>query len=57
MKSLEVLEMPQNGIRKDGIICIAAAVAANTGLRVLNLNDNTFGKTGYVDDRCPVFYD
>lgn len=34
--------MPQNFIRHPGITALAEAFKHNTGLRVLNLNDNTF---------------
>lgn len=38
--------MPQNGINFPGITALSEAVAANPGLRVLNLNDNTFTEKG-----------
>lgn len=34
--------MPQNFIRHPGISALASALVHNPGLRVLNLNDNTF---------------
>ena len=42
MGSVEVLVLPQNGIKNDGIVALAAAVTASKNLVVLNLNDNTF---------------
>ena len=44
--SLEELQMPQNGIRPNGIEFIADACAHNKKLRIINLNDNTFRKPG-----------
>ena len=38
--------MPQNGIHHPGITALAEALAENTHLRILNLNDNTFTKKG-----------
>ena len=38
--------MPQNGINKAGIAALADAFAANKNLTHINLNDNTFTKTG-----------
>ena len=46
MGSLVELHMPQNGIRRHGIVSLASAVGANPGLEVLVLNDNTFGRHG-----------
>lgn len=46
--TLEVLEMPQNGIRVEGIIPLAEAVETNTNLKVLNLNDNIITPKGAV---------
>lgn len=34
--------MPQNFIRHPGISALASALVHNPGLRILNLNDNTF---------------
>lgn len=34
--------MPQNFIRHPGISALASALVHNPGLKVLNLNDNTF---------------
>lgn len=44
--TLEEIQMPQNGIRPNGIEFIADACAHNKNLRVINLNDNTFRKPG-----------
>lgn len=44
--TLEVLEVPQNGIRAEGMEALAMAIAANINLRVLNLNDNIMGIKG-----------
>ncbi|CAD5117641.1 DgyrCDS6397 [Dimorphilus gyrociliatus] len=46
MKSLEHVEMPQNGINFEGISALAEAFSHNTNLRYLNLNDNTFTEVG-----------
>ena len=40
--------MPQNGINADGIINLSEAVKANTLLKYINFNDNTFGERGAV---------
>lgn len=41
MGSLEVLEVPQNGIKKDGMVALMEALKANAqSLRELHLNDN-----------------
>lgn len=40
------LHLPQNGIRRNGIVCLAGALSANRDLEVLNLNDNTAGRSG-----------
>lgn len=40
--------MPQNGINYLGITALAKAMQYNTGLRILNLNDNTFTEKGAV---------
>lgn len=40
--------MPQNGINYPGITALAKAMQSNTGLRILNLNDNTFTEKGAV---------
>lgn len=40
--------MPQNGIRADGIAELAKAAKSNPHLRILNLNDNTFGDRGAI---------
>jgi Ran GTPase-activating protein 1 len=44
--TLEEIQMPQNGIRPNGIEFIAEACFKNPHLRIINLNDNTFRKTG-----------
>ena len=46
MGSLEELQMPQNGILHEGITALADALATNTNLRLLNMNDNTFTEVG-----------
>lgn len=46
MGSLEEIQMPQNGIRPNGIEFIAEACASNPELKVINFNDNTFLKVG-----------
>lgn len=38
--------MPQNGIYHVGITALSEAFKENRGLKVLNLNDNTFGEKG-----------
>lgn len=48
MGSLEEVHMPQNGINFPGITALAKAMQHNTGLRILNLNDNTFTEKGAV---------
>ncbi|XP_076446452.1 ran GTPase-activating protein 1-like [Babylonia areolata] len=49
MGTLEELAMPQNGINLPGITALVEAIAVNTRLRVLNLNDNTFTEAGGVE--------
>lgn len=44
--TLEDVRMPQNGIRMDGIIALAAGLKKNPGLRHIDFQDNTF-----TDDR------
>ncbi len=46
MGSLEEIQMPQNGIRPNGIEFIAEACAGNPNLRTINFNDNTFRPSG-----------
>ncbi|XP_055614078.1 ran GTPase-activating protein [Uranotaenia lowii] len=46
LKSLEHIEMPQNGIYHPGITALSEAFKQNTNLRILNLNDNTIGPRG-----------
>lgn len=46
MGSLEEIQMPQNGIRPNGIEFIAEACASNPNLRTINFNDNTFRPSG-----------
>jgi len=48
MGSLEEVHMPQNGINHPGVTALAMAMQHNAGLRVLNLNDNTFTKKGAI---------
>lgn len=48
MGSLEEVHMPQNGINHAGVTALATAMQHNVGLRVLNLNDNTFTKKGAI---------
>ncbi|XP_006462538.1 hypothetical protein AGABI2DRAFT_223923 [Agaricus bisporus var. bisporus H97] len=44
--TLEDVRMPQNGIRMDGMIALAAGLKKNPGLRHIDFQDNTF-----TDDR------
>ena len=44
MGSLEVVEMPQNGIYYEGLSALADAFVNNPNLRILNMSDNTFNK-------------
>jgi Ran GTPase-activating protein 1 len=44
--TLEEIQMPQNGIRPNGIEFIADACAHNPNLRIVNFNDNTFRSIG-----------
>ncbi|CAF1066169.1 unnamed protein product [Brachionus calyciflorus] len=44
--SLEEIQMPQNGIRPNGIEYLAEACMNNPQLRIINFNDNTFLKSG-----------
>ena len=46
MGSLEEIQMPQNGIRPNGIEFLADACANNPHLRTINFNDNTFRSIG-----------
>lgn len=46
LNSLEQLEMPQNGIRAEGMAVIAKAIESNPGLKILNLNDNNLKGSG-----------
>ena len=46
VKTLEEVQMPQNFIRHPGITALAEALVENPGLRILNLNDNTFTSKG-----------
>jgi Ran GTPase-activating protein 1 len=46
MGTLEEIQMPQNGIRTNGIEFLAEACAANVKLRIINFNDNTFLSKG-----------
>lgn len=48
MGSLEEVHMPQNGINHPGVTALASAVQNNPGLRILNLNDNTFTEKGAI---------
>ena len=48
LMNLEVLEMPRNGIRVQGIMCISQAIQSNQNLKVLNLNDNIITSKGAV---------
>lgn len=48
MGSLEEVHMPQNGINHPGVTALATAVQHNLGLRILNLNDNTFTEKGAI---------
>lgn len=40
--------MPQNGINHAGVTALAEAMQHNPGLRILNLNDNTFTEKGAI---------
>lgn len=40
--------MPQNGINHAGVTALATALQHNKGLRIINLNDNTFTEKGAV---------
>lgn len=44
--TLEEIQMPQNGIRSNGIEFLAKACIGNPQLRTINFNDNTFLKSG-----------
>lgn len=44
--TLEEIQMPQNGIRPNGIEFLAEACAHNPNLHIVNFNDNTFRKIG-----------
>lgn len=44
--TLERIELPQNGIRVDGIAELAKSIGTSTNLKILNLNDNTFTAVG-----------
>lgn len=46
MGSMEEVHMPQNGINHAGVTALAEAMQHNPGLRILNLNDNTFTEKG-----------
>ncbi|KAK0418355.1 hypothetical protein QR680_013515 [Steinernema hermaphroditum] len=46
LKSLEEIEMYQDGINPDGIIALSAGILKNPNLRILNLSDNTFTSKG-----------
>eukprot|EP01102_Stenamoeba_stenopodia_P003012 TRINITY_DN12941_c0_g1_i1.p1 TRINITY_DN12941_c0_g1~~TRINITY_DN12941_c0_g1_i1.p1 ORF type:complete len:404 (-),score=144.47 TRINITY_DN12941_c0_g1_i1:87-1298(-) len=48
MKTLTALQIPQNGIRPEGITSIAAAIKANPGLKIVDLNDNTIKEKGAI---------
>ena len=44
--TLRRISMTQNGINHPGISALAKALSKNTGLQVLDLNDNTFTAKG-----------
>jgi Ran GTPase-activating protein 1 len=44
--TLERIELPQNGIRVEGIGELAKCVGTSSNLKTLNLNDNTFTTVG-----------
>ena len=48
MGSMEEVHMPQNGINHPGVTALATAMQHNAGLRILNLNDNTFTEKGAI---------
>ncbi|ORZ35488.1 hypothetical protein BCR44DRAFT_1434330 [Catenaria anguillulae PL171] len=43
---LEHIQMPQNGIRPEGIATLVTSLTSSATLRVLDLQDNTFTKVG-----------
>ena len=49
MKSLERLEVPQNGVKKDGMIALFAALKENLQLQTLVVNDNWIKKGEAAD--------
>ncbi|CAF3758902.1 unnamed protein product [Adineta steineri] len=55
--TLEVIRMPQNGIRPPGIEALTAAFLQNRNLRIIDLNDNTIttaaGKLASVISKLP----
>ncbi|KAI8324733.1 RNI-like protein [Martensiomyces pterosporus] len=46
LKSLREVRMPQNGIRPEGIAELVGGLSHNTGLAILDLQDNTFTESG-----------
>lgn len=44
--TLEVVRMPQNGIRMEGIALLLSALSSNVNLSTLDLQDNTFTLSG-----------
>ncbi|KAJ1860134.1 Ran GAP Rna1, partial [Coemansia sp. RSA 2703] len=46
LKTLREVRMPQNGIRPEGIVELMNGLSNNSGLAVLDLQDNTFTHTG-----------
>nr|XP_019544873.2 ran GTPase-activating protein [Aedes albopictus] len=56
VKTLEHVEMPQNGIYHVGITALSEAFKQNANLKVLNLNDNTIGPKGAAA-LADAFYD
>jgi Ran GTPase-activating protein 1 len=46
MGTLQEIQLPQNGIRPNGIEFIAEACGANPDLKIISLNDNTFRRIG-----------
>lgn len=46
LKSLEEVQMPQNGIYHVGIAALSKGLSANKNLKILNLNDNTITVKG-----------
>jgi Ran GTPase-activating protein 1 len=48
MKTLTALQIPQNGIKPEGIVFIAESLKQNKGLMILDLNDNNIRESGAI---------